>query len=148
MRWAMMSTVLSRMSPDSAACTAVSFSTSGEAVASSSRITGASFKMARAMEMRCRVKLFFHTKRMPRGGMVILWDSCRTLFSCLTESIQIFEAFSYVSLAKGSLSSELFLCGFLANNPFPFCQMTKKSSHAMRRACGNVNLPLTEPFSQ
>ena len=54
MRCAMMSTVLSRISPDNAACTAVSFSTSSEAVASSSKITGASFKMARAMEMRCR----------------------------------------------------------------------------------------------
>ena len=41
----MMSTVLSRISPDSAACTAVSFSTSSEAVASSSKITGASFKL-------------------------------------------------------------------------------------------------------
>ena len=41
-------------SPESAACTAVSFSTSRLAVASSSRITGASLRRARAIEMRWR----------------------------------------------------------------------------------------------
>ena len=54
MRWAIMSTVLLRTSSDRAACIFVSFSTSREAVASSSKTIGASFKRARAMEIRCR----------------------------------------------------------------------------------------------
>ena len=54
MRCAMTSTVLPASSLDNARCTCVSFSTSSEAVASSSSNTGASFRMARAMEMRCR----------------------------------------------------------------------------------------------
>ena len=53
-RCAMMSTVLFWTSLDSAVWMSVSFSTSRLAVASSSRMIGASFKNARAMEMRWR----------------------------------------------------------------------------------------------
>ena len=51
---AMTSTVLPTSSRESACCTADSFSTSSEAVASSRSTMGASFRMARAMEMRWR----------------------------------------------------------------------------------------------
>ena len=54
MRCAITSTVLPARSRESAVCTCVSFSTSNEAVASSSSTMGASFRMARAMEMRWR----------------------------------------------------------------------------------------------
>ena len=54
MRCAMIRTVFSLTSADSADCTSVSFSASSEAVASSMITMGASFRIARAMEMRCR----------------------------------------------------------------------------------------------
>ena len=50
---AMTSTVLSLMSLERAVCIAVTFSTSGLVVASSSGILGASYKNALAMEIRC-----------------------------------------------------------------------------------------------
>ena len=53
-RWAMTSTVLPASRRERAPWTLVSFSTSRLAVASSSRTMGASFKRARAMEMRWR----------------------------------------------------------------------------------------------
>ena len=54
MRWAMTSTVFPASRRESAPWTLVSFSTSREAVASSSRTMGAFFSSARAMEMRWR----------------------------------------------------------------------------------------------
>ena len=53
-RWAMIITVLLRTSSEIAACIFVSFSASRLAVASSSKIMGASFRRARAIEIRCR----------------------------------------------------------------------------------------------
>lgn len=53
-RWAMTSTVFPASRRDRAPCTLLSFSTSKEAVASSSRMIGAFFKRALAMEIRWR----------------------------------------------------------------------------------------------
>lgn len=53
-RWAITGTVLFFTRRESAVWIRVSFSTSRLAVASSRRIIGASFKNARAIEMRCR----------------------------------------------------------------------------------------------
>ena len=52
-RWAITRTVLFFMSRDSALCISVSFSTSRLAVASSSRMMGASLRNARAMDILC-----------------------------------------------------------------------------------------------
>ena len=54
MRCAITMTVLPARSLESACCTSVSFSTSSDAVASSSTTIGASFRSARAIEMRWR----------------------------------------------------------------------------------------------
>jgi hypothetical protein len=53
-RWAITSTVLSRISVANAACTCTSLSVSSDDVASSSTRIGASFTSARAIASRCR----------------------------------------------------------------------------------------------
>ena len=82
----MTSTVLPASRRDSAPCTFVSFSTSSEAVASSSRTIGAFFKSARAIEItsnyvyhnipsRDRQKILLETLRvLKKGGTFALHD--------------------------------------------------------------------------